>query len=178
MKIFVKPLVLIGMMGSGKSHVGKLLSQKYHVPLYDIDALIEERQKKKIAEIFEKFGEAYFRELEFVEIERVLSAGNEPCVLSLGGGAVTTPKVLDLVKNKAVSVWLDVDIDVLFERTQRNKDRPLLLCENPKERLENLLRNRIHLYSQADIRADSSESDPHVVLDAIEKALYERGFMA
>lgn len=171
-----KPLVLMGMMGCGKSHVGRILAQEFGIQLYDIDADIEGEQGQKISDIFANYGEEHFRGLELEMVRRKVSQGF--CVISLGGGAITTPDVLKLVKEKTISVWLDAPIEVLFERTQRNKNRPLLDCENPKERLQVLFDARKALYAQADIRVDSSAGDPLVAVRNIEKALYVRGDIA
>lgn len=175
-KLPEKPLALIGMPGSGKSHVGKLLSKELDIPLYDIDALIEEEQKCKISEIFEKKGEIYFRRAEAAIIKERVQQGLS--VLSLGGGAVTFPIGFSFIRANTISIWLDVPIDILFERTQRNKDRPLLNVKNPKEKLEELFAARKHLYELADIRVDSSGCDPMVAVENILKLLYERGFIA
>lgn len=171
-----KPIVLMGMMGCGKSHVGKILAQKFSILLYDVDAEIETEQGRKISEIFEKEGESFFRSLELESIRQKVEQGF--CIISLGGGAVTTPEVLKLVNESTISVWLDAPIDVLFERTQRNKNRPLLNCENPKERLQSLFDARQGLYAQADIKVNSSGNDPMVVVRDIENILYERGDIA
>lgn len=165
-----RPLVLVGMMGSGKSHVGKILAQHLGLPLYDSDAMIEQDEGKSVARIFTEDGEAKFRELERHKIQELLALGTS--VISVGGGAITTPEVLREIKSRAVSVWLDCNIDVLFKRTGRNKGRPLLDCDDPKGRLENLLEKRRHLYAQADITADSSGEDVEEVVRNVQKALY------
>lgn len=168
-----RPVALVGMPACGKSHVGKILARDLDIPLYDIDFEIEREEGRKIVDIFAVEGEAYFRAKEHEIIRRHLER-HEICVLSLGGGALTTPQTLELIKAHAISVWLDTDIDTLYERTQRNRNRPLLNCDNPRQKLEDLMAARGALYAQADLKIDSSGHDPVPVTHALQKALYAR----
>ncbi len=153
-----KPIVLVGMMGCGKSLIAEKLVSAMGVALYDIDAMIKDDEDRTINEIFADEGEAYFRTLEADKIDAVLAEGL--CVISTGGGALKTPRTLENIKEKAVFVWLDVDIDTIYKRIKDDKNRPLLQGDNPKAKLEELLAAREHLYKQADIRVDNS-GDPN-----------------
>lgn len=164
-----KPIVMVGMMGSGKSHVGRLLAQDLSLDFYDTDAIIEERQGVKIAEMFVKQGEAFFRALERDVISELLSAGS--CVISIGGGAVTTPEVLEDIKSRGVSVWMPVDLDVIYHRVRGDKSRPLLQGVDLKEKIVSLLKVRQSLYAQADIEVDNSGDDPQKTVEKIVKEL-------
>lgn len=132
-----KPVVLVGMMGSGKSHAGAILSSLLGLPHYDSDKIIEKKEGRTISDIFAQSGEAVFRALEHATINELLDRG--PCVLSTGGGCVTIPQTLSAIQNKGISIWLKADVDTLYERLKKSKNRPLLDCEDPKERLNNLL---------------------------------------
>lgn len=166
-----KPLVLVGMMGSGKSHAGSVLSSLLGLPHYDSDKLIEQKEGRTIAEIFAQSGEAVFRALERATILDLLGQG--PCVLSTGGGCVTVTQTLAAIQDKGVSVWLKADVDTLYERLKKSKNRPLLDCEDPKERLNNLLAQREGLYAHADITVESSPGGIENLVFIILKALDE-----
>lgn len=142
-----KPIVLIGMMGTGKSHLGALLAAKLDLTFHDSDSLVEQRAGCSVAEIFERFGEEKFRQSEKDVILGLLKEG--PSVLSTGGGAILDPETLEHIKDQGVSVWLDVSVEVLFERLKDKTDRPLLQTDNPLETLKNLLMEREPLYKQA-----------------------------
>lgn len=171
-----KPVVMMGMMGCGKSHAGRLLAQDLDIQLYDIDLEIERAQGRKISDIFAKDGEIFFRKLECEMIKEKIYSGVS--VISLGGGAVTTPEVLQEVLDHTISIWLDTDLETLFERTQRNNNRPLLQCDDPREKLQQLWDARKDLYARANYRIDSSGNDPAPVVRNIEKALYARYYIA
>ena len=150
-----KPIVLIGMMGAGKSSLGTRLAERLKLAFVDADAEVEAAAGMSIAEIFEAHGEAAFRDGEQRVIARLLKTG--PQVLALGGGAfvdaITRAKVLD----NAVSIWLDVPVDELVERVKRKPGkRPLLANTNVHEKLTKLMREREPIYAEANIRADIS----------------------
>ena len=149
-----RPVVLIGMMGSGKSHIGRQLAAALGLEFYDTDSAIVEKAGASIAEIFERDGEAKFREAEKNTILELLAHG--PCIIATGGGLPVNAQSRDAIKKKAVSVWLDADIDTLVERTAKNQNRPLLKHDNPAVVLEDLLAQRRDVYAQADITVDSS----------------------
>ncbi len=155
------PIILIGIMECGKSHIGKILAQKYNKQYYDSDSVIEKNQALSIATIFEQHGEEYFREAEFQAISDILKP--DDVVLSVGGGAVTLPKTLALMKEKGVLIWRKSDIDVVCTRLKDDNTRPLLQTEDPRATLENLFQNREHLYSQAPIHIENNDDSDGVI---------------
>ncbi len=166
-----KPLVLLGMMGSGKSHAGAILSSQLDLPHYDSDKLIEKQEGRTISDIFAQSGEAVFRALEHATIVDLLDRG--PCVLSTGGGCVTVPQTLSAIHDKGISVWLKADVETLYERLKKSKSRPLLDCEDPKERLNNLLAEREGLYARADITVEETEGGIDELVNAVLQSLAE-----
>lgn len=165
-------VVLIGMMGSGKSHMGRLLAARLGLDFYDSDALIEGEQGQSVSGIFQSRGEPFFREQESRVIADLLDG--PVSVISTGGGAITTPQVLEKIKAQAISIWLRVDSDVLLERIRRGgAKRPLLACDDPKGQLEALLEAREPLYRQADIMIDNSHNDIGRAVDDLDKALQD-----
>ena len=167
-----KPIVLVGMMGAGKSCVGARLAKKMDVAIYDSDYLIAQDHGESVAQIFENHGEEYFRDLEKKKIAALLEGG--PCVIATGGGAVTVPETLYSIKEKAISVWLKSDIDAIMQRVGHGRGRPLLRCDNPREKLENFLAERGNLYAQADIHIDNSSGNITDAVRAIEFAIAEK----
>ena len=166
-----KPIVLVGMMGTGKSHAGKLLAHTLHVPFFDSDHIIEERAGITINDIFELYGEEKFRETEAKTIVELLGQG--ACVIATGGGALTTPATLDEVKQKSISVWLQTDIPTLFKRIEHAKNRPLLKQDNPEAVLKQLLDKRASLYEQADCHVETHPNDINQTVHLIIDALYQ-----
>ncbi len=146
-----RPVVLIGMMGAGKTSVGRALAQLMNVPFFDSDAEIEAAAGRSVADIFSDLGEAEFRQKERQIIARLLD--KKPCVLSLGGGAFMNETTRGHIKDKAFSVWLKVDKGLLLDRVTRTGHRPLLKGGNPKEKLETLLAEREPVYAEADLTA-------------------------
>ena len=159
-----RSVVLVGMMGAGKSSIGRRLAARLAVPFVDADAEIEAAAGMTIPEIFARHGEPYFRGGEARVIARLLESG--PQVLATGGGAFMNPDTRALVKLKGVSVWLHADFDVLMRRTsKRRSDRPLLQTENPDETLRALLAEREPTYALADLTVQSREV-PHEAIVA------------
>ena len=152
-----RPIVLIGMMGSGKTRIGSILAKKLGLEFIDSDARIEQSAGLKIPDIFEKYGETEFRRLEKRVIENILS---EPQIriLSLGGGAILNAETAALVKEKCFSVWIKASFEDIWERVSQNSSRPLLACENPREVLRNLMKERKPFYANADCHV-SNEND-------------------
>jgi len=144
-----RPVVLLGMMGAGKTSVGRALAEILSVPFYDADAEIEKASGRSVASIFADYGEAEFRRLERQVIARLLQSGI--CVLSLGGGAFIDPQTRERINTAALSVWLKVDHALLLERVLRHGNRPLLKDGDPKEKMERLLAEREPVYAQADL---------------------------
>ncbi len=156
-----RSVVLVGMMGAGKSSVGRRLATRLALPFVDADTEIEDAAGMTIAEIFAEHGEPYFRAGEARVIARLLDGG--PQVLATGGGAVMNQQTRDLIHIKGISVWLKADVEVLLRRTRRRGDRPLA------ERMKELLPQREPIYAQSDIVVQSRE-EPHdtIVEEVIE----------
>lgn len=148
-----RPIALIGMMGVGKSSVGKRLAATLGVPFIDADDEIEAAAKLSIAEIFETFGEAGFRDGERRVIARLIDG--EPKVIATGGGAFCNDDTRRLLLDKAITVWLDSDVETLVERVGRRNTRPLLRGGDPREILMRLKREREPAYAQAPIHITS-----------------------
>ena len=150
-----RPIVLVGMMGVGKSSVGKRLAALLECPFVDADEEIERSAQMTIPEIFEAFGEPYFRAGERRVIARLIGDNHEQSggriVIATGGGAFCNDETRALILDKAITVWLDSDIDTLVDRTSRKDNRPLLRQGNPRETLTRLRIEREPFYSQAPI---------------------------
>jgi shikimate kinase len=165
-------LVLVGLMGAGKSSVGRRLALTLALPFFDADEEVERAARRSIPEIFADLGEAAFRDGERRVIARLLEG--PPHVLATGGGAFMNPDTRALIARKAVSIWLKADIDVLVRRVGRKNDRPLLRGRDPRETLEALAAERYPTYAQADITIDSVEGPHAVTVQAIIAALKAR----
>ncbi|MEY4055319.1 MAG: hypothetical protein RL519_654 [Pseudomonadota bacterium] len=148
-----RPVVLVGMMGTGKSSIGRRLASLLHLPFVDADEAIEQAAQLTIAEIFERHGEAAFRDGERRVIARLLDG--ERKVIATGGGAFVNAETRGLILAKAITVWLDADIDTLVERTARKDTRPLLRQGNPREILTRLRDERRPAYAEAPIHVTS-----------------------
>jgi shikimate kinase len=140
-------IVLIGFMGSGKSSVGRLIARKLRFQFLDTDKLIAERARMTIPEIFAQHGEAHFRERETAVLDSLL--GKKRHVFATGGGIVTQPRNLEILRQLGLVVLLKADPEVIYERVSRNTERPLLKVENPRERALQLMAERLPLYEQA-----------------------------
>jgi len=159
-----RSIVLVGMMGVGKSSVGRRLAGRLSIPFVDADFEIERAAGMTIPEIFARHGEVYFRRGEARVLARLLESGAQ--VLATGGGAFMNPDTRALVKLKGVSVWLNADLDVLLRRTsKRRSDRPLLRTDDPAETLRTLLAEREPTYALADLTVLSREV-PHEAIVA------------
>ena len=165
-----RSIVLVGMMGVGKSSVGRRLAARLAIPFVDADMEIEKAAGMSIADIFSHQGEAYFRSGEARVIARLLEGG--PQILAAGGGAFMNPNTRDLVRAKGVSVWLKAEIDVLLRRTsKRRNDRPLLQTADPGETLRALMVEREPVYAQSDLIVQSREVPHDAVVADIMTAL-------
>lgn len=148
-------LVLVGLMGAGKSAIGKLVASELGIPFIDSDHEIERVSRMTIPELFEKYGEPEFRKLENRVIKRLLRTG--PRVLSTGGGAFMNGDTRASIKAAGVSLWLDADLETLWERVIKRDNRPLLKTENPKKTLEGLMIARYPTYALADLTVKSRD---------------------
>lgn len=153
-----RPIVLVGMMGVGKSTIGKLLAAQLKLRFVDSDDEIEKAAGMAISEIFEHLGEAGFRDGERRVLARLIS--DKPKVIATGGGAFINDETRALIKEKCISVWIDADLDVLVERVSRRGHRPLLVGRDPRDVLTDLSAKRTPYYAQADIHV-RSDSGPH-----------------
>ncbi len=169
-----RTIALIGLMGAGKSSIGRRLAARLGVKFIDADAEIEAAAGSPIPEIFERHGEAAFRDGERRVIARLLDG--RPHVLATGGGAFMDPETRALIGGKAVSAWLRTDLDVLVARCARRNNRPLLRQGDPREILKRLMDERYPVYAEADIIVDSIDGPHDAVVDQIIAALasYER----
>lgn len=168
-----KSLVLVGMMGSGKTAIGKALAQRLDVPFLDSDAAIEEAAQASIAEIFARDGEAFFRQREAEVIARLMKG--PACVLSTGGGAFMSDVVRDTIAAHGMALWLDAALETLWERVKHKDTRPLLRTDNPRQTLSEIFDARRPVYALAGLRtaiqADASIDETTAqVLDTLRQA--------
>ena len=168
-----RPVVLVGLMGVGKSTVGRKLASLLQRDFVDADEAIVEAAQRSIPEIFETFGEAYFRDGERRVIARLMDESHG--VIATGGGAFVDPATRALVLERGIAVWIDCDIDTLVERTARRGNRPLLKNGDPHDILTRLAQERAPFYGQAHIRV-ISETGPHAdtaraIIEAIDQWL-------
>jgi shikimate kinase len=166
-----RPIVLVGLMGAGKTRFGRQLAKRLGVRFYDSDAEIEKAAGMKVAEIFEKFGEPYFRDGERRVMERLLGE-SRPRIIATGGGAIMNEETAAHVWDKTVSIWLKADISVLAARVGANRKRPLLKGGGAEDILSGLAERRYSTYGKADIVIDSSENTPAETVDKAIEALY------
>ena len=155
-----KTVVLVGMMGAGKTAVGKALGSLLGVPFRDSDAAIEEAANMQVAEIFSRDGEAFFRRKESQVIVRLLNG--QPCILSTGGGAFLSEDNRKHIHQAGVSVWLDADLPLLWSRVRHKDVRPLLRTPDPFATLKEIYEKRVPVYALADLAV---QAQPHISVD-------------
>jgi shikimate kinase len=155
-----KTVVLVGMMGAGKTAVGKALASLLAVPFRDSDVAIEEAANMQIAEIFARDGEGFFRRKESQVIDRLLDS--TPAVLSTGGGAFMSAENRKLISDKGIAVWLDADLKILWSRVRHKDTRPLLRTPDPLATLTSLYDKRVPIYALADVRV---QAQPHISVE-------------
>lgn len=156
-----RPIVLVGMMGVGKSTIGRKLAHLLQFPFIDADDAIEEAAHMTIADMFDQYGEASFRDGERRVIARLIGeSGDNPKVIATGGGAFCNPETRALILERAITVWLDSDVDTLVERVGRKDNRPLLRGGDPREILGRLRSEREQFYAEAPIQVKSGNV-PH-----------------
>lgn len=155
-----KTVVMVGMMGAGKTAVGRALAARLGAPFLDSDAEIEKAAARTVHEIFERDGEPFFRQKESQVISRLLDG--ECCILSTGGGAFLAEKNREMISERGVSLWLNADLPVLWSRVKHKDTRPLLRTGNPRGTLEEIFNTRVPIYSKADL---SVVSDGHASIE-------------
>lgn len=164
-----RTIALVGMMGAGKSTVGRRLAERLGRRFYDSDTEIEKAAGQSVADIFDTHGEEEFRRGEQRVLERLLTL--EPHVLATGGGAYMNADTRDLMRKHAVTIWLDADLETLWTRVQKRKTRPLLRRPDAKQVLTDLLATRKPIYSQADLVVHSKDGPHGTTVDGILRAL-------
>ena len=164
-------LVLVGLMGAGKSAIGRIVAQQLGLPFIDTDTEIERVSRMSISELFAAYGEEEFRALETRVIKRLLRTG--PRVVSTGGGAFINERTRKQIERGGVSVWLSADLDVLWERVNKRDHRPLLKTENPKQTLQDLMDKRYPIYGLADITVQSRDVRKEVIANEVLTSVIE-----
>jgi shikimate kinase len=165
-----RPIVLVGLMGAGKSTVGRRLARRLGLPFVDSDIAIEEASGSPTAELFERYGENDFRDGERRLVARLVEG--DVRVIATGGGAFNDPRTREILNQRAITVWLDAPVDVLAERTSRRNNRPLLHKGNPEQILSRLADERRGFYEEAQIHVRSTGAGAHHdVVEAIVTAL-------
>jgi len=161
----MKNIVLTGFMGTGKTAVGKKLSRLLNMELIDVDTEIEKSQKMTINDMFKKFGEPRFREIETEMIKKL--SGKENIIISTGGGAVLKQENLDVLREKGIIVCLLATPETILRRTSHNSNRPLLQVEDPSGKIKELLNFRKPFYEKADILIDTEGKTPIQIAEEI-----------
>jgi shikimate kinase len=164
-------IILIGFMGTGKSTVGKLIAKKIGFAFVDLDKLIENEAGLKISEIFERYGEEYFRDLEKQAVNSLKTM--DKTVVATGGGVVLDPQNMAVMKEVGIVIALDADIETLWKRLKSSRNRPLIKSSDPKRRIEDLYHKRRLLYSKAHCIVDTSGKSIEAVAQDILKNIFE-----
>jgi shikimate kinase len=162
-------IVLVGMMASGKTSIGRLLAQRLQIPFVDADHEIEVAAQMSVPEIFTKHGEADFRSGERRVIARLLREG--PRVLATGGGAFMSAETRALIRERGISVWLKADAQTLFRRAKRRSNRPLLQTSDPEATIRQLMESRYPIYAEADVTVESTDGTHDETVDVVIAAL-------
>lgn len=166
------PLVLVGLMGAGKSSIGRRLAQRLGVPFADADTEIEKAAGRTIPEIFEAFGEEEFRNGERRVIRRLMESGG-PRVLATGGGAFMADDTRALIRERGLSLWLKADFETLFERVSKRSNRPLLKTADPQATLRELMQRRYPVYGEADIVIETRRVPIEETVDKVYHAVLD-----
>jgi len=164
-----RSVVLVGMMGAGKTSIGKRLALRLRLPFIDADTAIEQAAGLTIPEIFARHGEADFRAGERRVIARLLKEGSQ--VLATGGGAYMSSETRAAIRESGVSVWLKAEFDVLMRRVRKRSNRPLLKTEDPETTVRRLIEERYPVYAEADVTILSTDIAHDLVVDAVVEAL-------
>ena len=160
-----KSLVLTGMMGVGKSTIGRLLAKRLKIKFVDVDKIIEKNESKTIKQIFDENGEIYFRKLEKKITLKLLK--NKKAVVALGGGAFINDEIRDKVLKTSVSIWLKVSLDKLYKRYRRNNKRPLLNKKKLDKEVRNIYLSRKKIYSLANFKINCDNIDKAKIVEKI-----------
>ena len=169
-QILSKSIVLIGLMGSGKSAVGKMLSEAIEVPFSDTDNLIEKEVGKKIYQIFDDYGEGYFRQVEEKVVGKTLE--DTAHIISTGGGSIVSPKIRKLIKVKSFSIWIQCDLNIIAKRILNQRNRPLLKNRNILDVLIENNEDRIKFYSEADVHVKNENPNLELAVEGIIRSLF------
>jgi shikimate kinase len=164
-------IVLVGLMGAGKTCIGIRLASRLGIGFIDADVEIEQAAGCPISDIFERFGESAFRDGEQRVIARLLDGPVQ--VLATGGGAYLNPKTRAKISEQAISIWLRADLDLLFSRVGRRDSRPMLKEGDPREILKRLMDERYPVYADADIVVESARESPDITVDRVQAALWD-----
>ncbi|WP_273722484.1 shikimate kinase [Bartonella sp. AU18XJBT] len=156
-----RALVLVGLMGAGKSVIGKRVATMLRLPFYDSDQEIEKAAQMTITELFEIYGESEFRALEQRVILNLMK--KNPLVLATGGGAYINENIRKAIHKNGISIWLKVDLDILMQRVSKHPTRPLLQTANPKETMQKLMEQRYPIYEKANVTINSHKESRHTV---------------
>ncbi|SHI10550.1 shikimate kinase [Bradyrhizobium erythrophlei] len=167
-----RSVVLVGMMGAGKSTIGRRLAARLRLPFLDADIEIEAAAGMPIPDIFETHGEPHFRDGEARVIARLLDGG--PAVLATGGGAFMREQTRELIRDKAISIWLKADADIIMKRVKRRADRPLLQTADPAATIGRLIEEREPVYRHADLTIWSRDVPHEKIVEECVEALHSR----
>lgn len=166
-KISKKNICLVGLMGSGKTHVGKILSKELGLRFIDTDILVEKKMNMTINEIFKEYGEKYFRDIEEKIVNSALVKSN--CIVSLGGGSILSNLTRKNLKKYCYTIFLNINIEILYNRIKNSKKRPLIIKENIKETLSKLSSQRMNYYKKANLIINESNSEK--IIKKIKKSI-------
>ncbi|MBW9069113.1 shikimate kinase [Agrobacterium pusense] len=168
-KLGRRNIVFVGLMGAGKSAIGRMVAQQLKVPFIDTDVEIERVSRMTISELFATYGEEEFRALETRVIKRLLRGG--PKVISTGGGAFINDNTRRHISRGGISLWLKADLEVLWERVNKRDHRPLLKTENPRATLAALMEKRYPIYSEADLTIESRDVRKEIIVTEVLAAI-------
>ncbi|PZU76707.1 shikimate kinase [Agrobacterium pusense] len=168
-KLGRRNIVFVGLMGAGKSAIGRMVAQQLRVPFIDTDVEIERVSRMTISELFATYGEEEFRSLETRVIKRLLRGG--PKVISTGGGAFINDNTRRHISRGGISLWLKADLEVLWERVNKRDHRPLLKTENPRATLAALMEKRYPIYSEADLTIESRDVRKEIIVTEVLAAI-------
>jgi shikimate kinase len=160
-----RPVVLVGLMGAGKSTIGKKMASMLELPFFDLDTEIENVSRMSVTELFASYGEPEFRDLERRVMQRLLEGGS--MILATGGGAYMNEQTRENIASAGISVWLNAELDVLMERVLRRQDRPLLKNDDPRAVMQKLMTERYPVYATADLSIMSRDEKREVIAQEV-----------